>query len=114
MAAATRDTTPDAPGGAAEVPPAGLSRAGVWTGMALGTALAILAITNGALLRVGGTPPWLGVILGAVIVWALIQFTGLRFWHAVLVFGAGFYLATTTAGAQLSDLASRILAALGH
>jgi hypothetical protein len=46
--------------------------------------------------------------------WALIQFTGLRFWHAVLVFGAGFYLATTTAGAQLSDLASRILAALGH
>jgi hypothetical protein len=46
--------------------------------------------------------------------WALIQFTGLRFWHAVLVFGAGFYLATTTAGAQLSDLASRILTALGH
>ena len=46
--------------------------------------------------------------------WALIQFTGLRFWHALLVFGAGFYLATTTAGAQLSDLASRILAALGH
>jgi hypothetical protein len=46
--------------------------------------------------------------------WALIQFTGLRFWHAVLVSGAGFYLATTTAGAQLSDLASRILAALGH
>ena len=46
--------------------------------------------------------------------WALIQFTGLRFWHAVLVFGAGFYLATTTAGAQLSDLASRILAALGR
>jgi hypothetical protein len=46
--------------------------------------------------------------------WALIQFTGLKFWHAVLVFGAGFYLAATTARAQLSDLASRILAALGH
>jgi hypothetical protein len=72
MATATRATTPDAPGSAAEVAPAGLSRAGIWTGMALGTALAILAITNGALLRVGGTPPWLGVILGAVIVWALI------------------------------------------
>jgi hypothetical protein len=72
MATATRDTTPDAPGGAAEIASAGLSRAGLWTGMALGTALAILAITNGALLRVGGMPPWLGMILGAVIVWALI------------------------------------------
>jgi hypothetical protein len=45
---------------------------------------------------------------------ALVQFTGLKFWHAVLVFGAGFYLATTTAGSQVSDLASRIFAALGH
>ncbi len=46
--------------------------------------------------------------------WALVQFTGLKFWHAVLVFAAGFYLATTTAGSQVSDLVSRILAALGH
>ena len=46
--------------------------------------------------------------------WALIQFTGLKFWHAALVFGTGFYLATTTAGSQASDLASRILAAFGH
>ena len=46
--------------------------------------------------------------------WALIQFTGLKFWHAVLVFGAGFYLATTTAGSQVSDLVSRILTAFGH
>jgi hypothetical protein len=45
---------------------------------------------------------------------ALIQFTGLKVWHTVLVFGAGFYLATTAAGSQFSDLASRILAALGH
>ena len=46
--------------------------------------------------------------------WALVQFTGLKFWHAALVFGTGFYLATTTAGSQVSDLASRILAAFGH
>ena len=42
----------------------GLSKAVVWIGITLGTALAILAITNGALLRVGGMPHWLGVILG--------------------------------------------------
>ena len=30
------------------------------------------------------------------------------------LFGTGFYLATTTAGSQVSDLASRILAAFGH
>ena len=35
--------------------------------------------------------------------WALVQFTGLKFWHAALVFGTGFYLATTTAGSQVSD-----------
>ena len=46
--------------------------------------------------------------------WALIQFTGLKSWHAALVFGAGFYLATTIAGSQASDLVSRILAAFGH
>jgi len=46
--------------------------------------------------------------------WALIQFTGLKFWHALLVFGVGFYLATTVAGSQVSDLVSRILTALGH
>ena len=46
--------------------------------------------------------------------WALIQFTGLRFWHTVLVFGAGFYLATTAAGSQVSDLVSRIVTAFGH
>jgi hypothetical protein len=46
--------------------------------------------------------------------WALIQFTALKFWHAVLVFCVGFYLATTTAGSQISDLVSRILTAFGH
>jgi hypothetical protein len=46
--------------------------------------------------------------------WVLIQFAGLRFWHAVVAFGAGFYLASGPAGSQAADLASRILAALGH
>ncbi|MGH3238574.1 MAG: hypothetical protein ACRDOH_36015, partial [Streptosporangiaceae bacterium] len=50
----------------------GLSRAVIWTGIALGTALAILAISDGARLRLGAMPGWLGVILGAVLVWALI------------------------------------------
>jgi hypothetical protein len=50
----------------------------------------------------------------AVGLWALIQFTGLKFWHAAVVFAAGFYLATTAAGSQLSALVTRILAAFGH
>ena len=50
----------------------GLSRAVIWTGIALGTALAILAMTDGARLRLGAMPGWLGAVLGAVIVWALI------------------------------------------
>ena len=50
----------------------GLTRAVVWTGIALGTCLAVLAISSGAVLRVGGLPSWLGTFLGAVIVWALI------------------------------------------
>jgi hypothetical protein len=48
----------------------GLSRAVIWTGIALGTALAILAMTDGARLQL--MPGWAGVILGAVLVWALI------------------------------------------
>jgi hypothetical protein len=81
MATAARDTTPGAASdqaagsgeaGAAAAATAGLSRAVVWTGVALGTAVAVLAMTSGALLRVGGLPAWAGVILGAVIVWALI------------------------------------------
>jgi hypothetical protein len=52
------------------------------------------------------------VTVGAL--WALVQFTGLKFWHAALVFGAGFYLATTVTGSQVSDLVSRIITALGH
>ena len=58
--------------GTAQTTSTGLSRAVIWTGIALGTALAIWAISNGALLRIGGMPAWLGVSLGAVIVWALI------------------------------------------
>jgi hypothetical protein len=53
-------------------PREGLSRAVVWTGIALGTCLAVLAMTDGARLRIGGVPSWLGVFLGAVIVWVLI------------------------------------------
>ena len=49
-----------------------MSRAVIWTGIALGTCLAILAITDGARPRIGGMPSILGVILGAVLVWALI------------------------------------------
>jgi hypothetical protein len=54
------------------------------------------------------------LITGGVL-WLLIQFTGLKFWHTLLVFGAAFYLATyTLAGSQVSDQVSRILAAFGH
>jgi hypothetical protein len=73
MATATRGSTPGATepdeGGAGRT---AISRAVVWTGIALGTALAVLAISGGAVLRVGGLPSWLGVAAGTVIMWALI------------------------------------------
>ena len=54
------------------------------------------------------------ILLIALGVWALVQFTGLKFWQAVVVFAAGFYLASTAAGAQLSATASALLKTLGH
>ena len=38
------------------------------------------------------------LLVMAVGLWLLIQFTGLKFWHAAVVFAAGFYLATSAAG----------------
>jgi len=52
------------------------------------------------------------VIAGGV--WALIQFTGLKIWHAVLVLVAGFYLALSPAGPQIHEFLSRIPALFGH
>jgi len=80
MAAATRKTGPgkaqppdtDTDAGTAGTASNGLSRAVIWTGIALGTALAVLVISDGARLRIGGMPGWLGVSVGAVIVWVLI------------------------------------------
>jgi len=54
------------------------------------------------------------LLVMALGLWLLIQFTGLKFWHAAVVFAAGFYLATSAAGAQISDLAGRILTTFGH
>jgi hypothetical protein len=54
------------------------------------------------------------LLVVALGLWLLIQFTGLKFWHAAVVFAAGFYLATSAAGSQISDLAARILATFGH
>lgn len=54
------------------------------------------------------------LLLMAVGIWALIQFTKLKFWHALVVFGAGFYLATTITGAQVHQWATQLLAAFGH
>ena len=72
MATATRDSTPDAAGSEPGAERAGLSRAVTWTGIALGTCLAVLAMSDGARLRIGGMPAWLGIFLGAVLVWVLI------------------------------------------
>jgi hypothetical protein len=80
MATAARDSTPEtAKPGAGGAGQAGLSRAVIWTGIALGTALAVLAISDGARLRVGGMPPWLGITAGALIVWALIVVAAVTF-----------------------------------
>lgn len=55
------------------------------------------------------------LLVMAVGLWLLIQFTGLKFWHMLVVFGAGFYLATTPAGTQIINLATSILTPLlGH
>jgi hypothetical protein len=50
----------------------GLSRAVIWAGIALGTAVAVLAISGGARPQIGGPPSWLGAVLGVLLVYALI------------------------------------------
>lgn len=59
-------------------------------------------------------PEVITLLVMAVGLWLLVQFTGLKFWHAAVVLAAGFYLATTAAGSQLSGLVTRILAVFGH
>jgi hypothetical protein len=44
----------------------------MWIGLMLGTTLAVLAMVNGARLKVGGTPSFIGVFLGGLIVWGLV------------------------------------------
>src|SRR5689334_16871594 len=61
-----------APEATASAARTGLSRAVIWTGMALGTAVAVLAISDGAWPRIGGVPSWLGAVLGVLLVYALI------------------------------------------
>lgn len=61
----------------------------------LGTALAVLAMMNGVRLKVGGIPPFLGWILGGLIVWLLVVFATagvaelLRRHHRAIVRQAG-------------------------
>jgi hypothetical protein len=50
-----------------------VSRAVIWTGIVLGTALTILAMWNGVRLRVPDIPSILSAALGALIVWALFM-----------------------------------------
>jgi hypothetical protein len=52
------------------------------------------------------------LVIGGV--WLLIQFTGLRIWHAALVLVAGFYLALSAAGPQVHLFLSRIPGLIGH
>jgi hypothetical protein len=49
----------------------GLSRAVAWCGIAIGTALAVLAMTDGARLHIGGhgLPGWIRAAVGAVVLW---------------------------------------------
>jgi hypothetical protein len=44
----------------------------MWTGLALGTTLAVLAMMNGVRLKVGGTPPLIGWFLGGLIIWLMV------------------------------------------
>lgn len=52
------------------------------------------------------------IIFGGV--WLLIQFSGLKIWHAVLVLVAGFYLALSAVGPQVHQFLSRIPGLFGH
>ncbi len=52
------------------------------------------------------------VIAGGV--WLLVQFTGLKIWHAVLVLAAGFYLALSVVGPDVHQFLSRVPGLFGH
>jgi hypothetical protein len=52
------------------------------------------------------------VIAGGVRL--LVQFTGLKIWHAVLVLAAGFYLALSAVGPDVHQFLSRIPGLFGH
>lgn len=48
-------------------------------------------------------------------VWLMVQFTGLKIWHAVLVLAAGFYLVALSAvGPNVHQFLSRIPGLFGH
>jgi hypothetical protein len=53
------------------------------------------------------------LVIGGVV-WLLIQFTGLKIWHAVLVLIAGFYLALSAVGPQVHQFLSRLPGLSGH
>jgi hypothetical protein len=82
MAAGTRSSAPRAAGGdgteetgSPAVPAGGHSRFGraaVWTGITLGTAVAGLAISDGAAPQLGGMPRWAGTFLGLLLIWLII------------------------------------------
>src|SRR6266566_9467396 len=61
-----RDTGTAADSGAADTGRTGLSRAVIWAGLALGTAVTVLAVMNG--IRV----PRLEVVLSVLATWALL------------------------------------------
>jgi hypothetical protein len=53
------------------------------------------------------------LIIGGAV-WVLIQFTGLKIWHAAAVLIAGFYLALSAVGPQVHQFLSRIPGLIGH
>jgi hypothetical protein len=77
--AAGQETPAEQDGGRARRP----VRAVLYAGIAIGTALAVLAEWDGAHPRIGHMPAWLGVIAGAVVLWLAV--TGLAVWAAALL-----------------------------
>lgn len=51
----------------------------MWIGLALGTALAALAMSDGVHLKIAGAPSFLGWILGGLIVWLLVVLAATAF-----------------------------------
>ena len=56
----------------------------------------------------------IALVIAAAVLWAMHRFSGLKFWHAVVVLAIGAYLTAFIFGPQVTAVLSRIPALFGH